>query len=203
MAVRLKRTEQTERNRSLVLEAARRVFAARGYHAASLDQIAEEAGFSKGVVYSQFRNKADLFLELLEARIAERAEENARLVEELAGPDAVLRLTEHLVRGSREQAAWGLLVIEFRVHAARDEELNARYAAAHARTVAALADASERAFAAAGEEPPFPPRRIAEIVLALNTGVQLEQAADPEAFAGEAGAELLTHLVSRSGTSST
>src|SRR3954451_7731017 len=192
MGARLTRIEQTERNRSLLLASARRVFLARGYHAASLDQIAEEAGFSKGVVYSQFRNKADLFLALLEARIDERAEENARLVDALAGPDAVLRLTEQLVRGSRDQAEWGLLVIEFRVHAARGADLNARYAAAHARTVAALADASERAFAAAGETPPFPPRRIAEIVLALNTGVALEQAADPAAFTGEAGPELLT-----------
>ena len=41
--------------------------------------------FSKGVVYSQFESKADLFLALLEARIEERAAENARLAESLAG----------------------------------------------------------------------------------------------------------------------
>ena len=196
--VRLKRHEQTERNRSLVLAAARRVFLERGYHGASLDQIAEEAGFSKGVVYSQFRNKADLFLELLEQRIAERAADNARLVEDLTGPDAVVRLNDHLIRAGREQSEWGLLVIEFRVHAARDPELNARYAAAHERTTAALTAVIERAFAAAGEEPLFAPRRTAEIVLGLSTGVQLEQTVDPEAFDGEAGAELLTHLITRS-----
>jgi AcrR family transcriptional regulator len=65
----LSRVEQTERNRSLVLDAARDVFMARGYHAATLEQIAESAGFSRGVVYSQFESKADLFLSLLEARI--------------------------------------------------------------------------------------------------------------------------------------
>ena len=73
---RLTRVEQSERNRGLVLVAARRVFLARGYHRATLEQIADEAGFSKGVVYSQFESKADLFLALLEARIAERAAEN-------------------------------------------------------------------------------------------------------------------------------
>src|SRR3954454_16823751 len=103
MTVRIGRSEQTERNRAAVLAAARRVFLARGYHAASLDQISEEAGFSKGVVYSQFRNKADMFLALLEDRITERAEENARLVETLTGPDAVLRLAEQLVSGSRDE----------------------------------------------------------------------------------------------------
>ena len=69
---RLTRAEQSERNRGLVLAAARRVFLARGYHGATLEQIADEAGFSKGVVYSQFESKADLFLGLLEARISEQ-----------------------------------------------------------------------------------------------------------------------------------
>ncbi len=54
MSTRLSRPEQTQRNRSLVLKAARQVFLARGYHGATLERIADEAGFSKGVVYSQF-----------------------------------------------------------------------------------------------------------------------------------------------------
>ncbi len=59
---RLSRAEQNERNRALVLDAARRVFLNRGYHTATLDEIADEAGFSRGVVQSRFGNKADLFL---------------------------------------------------------------------------------------------------------------------------------------------
>ena len=50
MSPRLTRVEQSVRNRELVLAAARRVFLERGYHGASLEQIADEAGFSKGVV---------------------------------------------------------------------------------------------------------------------------------------------------------
>ena len=42
------------------------MFLARGYVNATVDAIAEEAGFSKGVVYSQFESKADMFLALLE-----------------------------------------------------------------------------------------------------------------------------------------
>ena len=73
MSPRLTRAEQAGRNRALVLGAARRVFLARGYHGATLEQIADEAGFSKGVVFSKFRGKADLFLALLEDRIDVRA----------------------------------------------------------------------------------------------------------------------------------
>ena len=66
MSRRLSRAEQTDRNRAELFAAARRVFLARGYHAATLEQIADEAGFSKGVVYSRFASKADMFLALLE-----------------------------------------------------------------------------------------------------------------------------------------
>ena len=135
---RLTRAEQSERNRGLVLAAARRVFLDRGYHGATLEQIADEAGFSKGVVYSQFESKADLFLALLEARISERAAENARLAESLPDGDLV-GLIGHFTRGDQATPGWQLLVIEFRVHAARDAGLSRRYAAAHARTVDALA----------------------------------------------------------------
>ena len=69
MSPRLSRAEQNDRNRALLLAAARRVFLERGYYAATLDQIADEAGFSKGAVYSRFASKADMFLALLEDRI--------------------------------------------------------------------------------------------------------------------------------------
>ncbi|HMI27319.1 MAG TPA: helix-turn-helix domain-containing protein, partial [Streptosporangiaceae bacterium] len=58
MSPRLSRAEQNDRNRALLLAAARRVFLERGYYAATLDQIADEAGFSKGAVYSRFASKA-------------------------------------------------------------------------------------------------------------------------------------------------
>src|SRR5215472_3667702 len=89
MSPRLTRVEQSARNRSLVLAAARRMFLERGYHGASLEQIADEAGFSKGVVYSQFESKADLFLGLMEQRIEERNAENRRFVDRLVAGDGV------------------------------------------------------------------------------------------------------------------
>lgn len=194
MKNRLSRIEQTERNRSLLLAAARRVFMARGYQGATLEQIAEEAGFSKGVVYSQFRNKADLFLALLEERIEKRAAENAELAAGLAGESGVAAIFEHAAHVARTEPEWGLLVIEFRVHAARDPEVNRRYASAHARTIENLAEVFATAYERGGEEPAFPPRQMAEMMLAIGAGAQLEQAADPDALQGPLVAELLTRV---------
>jgi AcrR family transcriptional regulator len=192
MAVaRLSRVEQTERNRSLVLDAARRVFMDRGYHAATLEQIAEEAGFSKGVVYSQFESKADLFLALLDKRVDERAAENAELAADLVGADGLRVLLDHFVERSHAAPEWGLLLSEFRVHAARNPEVNRRYAAIHARTVEYLGEVLDGLYSRAAQKPPFPPGQMAEIVLAIGVGSELEQAVNPHALQGPLVADLL------------
>ena len=100
MPTRLRRAEQVERNRELVLAAAQRVFVARGYAGATLEAIADEAGFSKGVVYSQFGSKPDLFFALLEQRIEHRAAHHRQAVAGLRGLDAF----EALLRAGDEDA---------------------------------------------------------------------------------------------------
>ena len=176
---RLSRAEQNERNQALVLDAARRVFLARGYHAATLDEIADEAGFSRGVVQSRFGNKADLFLALLEERITERAAQNARLAEGLSGAEGMRVLREHAARRNRAELDWGLLLIEFRVHAARDPDLSRRYSALHACTRQALAGVITDVYRRTGQPPPLPPEEMAQLILTVEAGIRLEQAADP------------------------
>jgi AcrR family transcriptional regulator len=178
MRTRASRVEKVEQNRTAVLAAARRVFLAKGYLRATLDAIAEEAGFSKGVVYSQFDSKADLFMVLLDRRIEERAVQNERLVADRAGEDAVLTLLENFERDSRAEAGWTRLLIEFRAVALRDVELLRRYADSHARTLDLLADLLRRIHARADLEPAVEPRTMAEFILAFGAGVTLERAAD-------------------------
>src|SRR5258705_13817864 len=72
MPKRVPRLVRTEDTRRRLLEAARRVFLKRGWFGTSLEMIVREAGLTKGAVYSRFKSKADLFLALLEERIAER-----------------------------------------------------------------------------------------------------------------------------------
>ena len=193
---RLSRVQQTQRNRELLLGAARRVFLTRGYHAATLEHIAEEAGFSKGVVYSQFQSKADLFLALLEARIDERAAINARVVEGHSGEAGIDALLRHVASFERAEPEWGLLVIEFRIHAARHPDLNRRYAAAHARTCAGVERIVTRLFEDASHPPPLTPAAFAHLVLAVGAGARLEEAAEPESIPVTLFAELLAQAMS-------
>lgn len=184
MSSRLSRAEQNDRNRALLFAAARRVFLARGYYAATLEQIADEAGFSKGVVYSRFASKADMFLALLEDRIAERAEQNAQAARKLAGSGDFAALLVLAQQAERAAPGWRLLVTEFRIHAARDPGLNRRYAALHARTVEGIANALALISERGSEGLAFPPRQLAELLLSVETGLALELEADPNALGG-------------------
>ena len=64
---RLSREESQAETRARLIAAARKHFLRDGYSNASLDRIAEEAGFSKGAVYSNFASKGEVFLAVLEA----------------------------------------------------------------------------------------------------------------------------------------
>ena len=56
------------------------MFARSGFHGASVEEIASEAGFSTGALYSNFDGKEDLFLVLMEREIDEHAREIAEAV---------------------------------------------------------------------------------------------------------------------------
>jgi AcrR family transcriptional regulator len=196
VATRLSRAEQVERNRVLVLDAARRVFLERGYAGARLEAIAEEAGFSKGVVYSQFAGKPDLFLALLQRRIVERAEENARLAADHAGLEGFRLLMRANARRNEDGlSGWSALLIEFRVAAARDPELNRRYAALHMQAMDHFSEVVRDVLARGGCAPVYPPRVFAELIFALDAGRVLEQTAGTSVLDLDTLDDLVARLV--------
>jgi AcrR family transcriptional regulator len=192
MVTRLSRPEQAERVRTELLEAARTEFLRAGYHGATLDQIAATAGYTKGVVYSRFASKADLFLALLEERIEQRLVQNEAFARTLEGVGGVDELVQRWAEIQTEDEAWTLLVIEFRVHASRDPELKRRYAALHERSVAGVLDVIERVL---GDSD----RVLAEFIFAMGTGTALERVADPNAAPPAAISQWVTALTKRGG----
>jgi AcrR family transcriptional regulator len=192
---RRSRTEQTEANRNAVLAAAGVVFRKRGYAAATLDQIAETAGFSKGVVYSQFASKADLFLHVLDNRIAQRAAQNDATLEQsdARDPDSVIGLLHGSL--SRSDPAWRLAVTEFRIAAARDPELRRRYDESHRRTVERLAAVFGAVFERTGHSSPVPVEDLAATMLALDVGVGIENASTSRPIPDQSLRVLMRRLV--------
>lgn len=131
MAERLTREEQRVRNQKELLAAAVRVFAERGIAGASLDEVAAEAGLTKGAVYSNFANKEELVIQVLWQQIAspenieaERLAASSASTEELINTYGDLWAAT-LRSGTRD--AYSRVALEFMAHALRDPALREEY----------------------------------------------------------------------------
>lgn len=192
------RQEQVAERRRALLSAAGDVFRRDGYLAATVDSIAEAAGLTKGAVYSHFDSKADLFLALLEDRVDQRATDHDDLVRRPDGTGSVRVFLERAISASRRDPEWNLALLEFRLVAARDPELNARYARAHDGAVAALAASLGALYEATSVTPPSSLVVLAAAALALDAGAILEAlVADDTAAEGvsEDGIDLVARLL--------
>jgi AcrR family transcriptional regulator len=189
---RLTRAEQQAETRRRVLAAADRVFTERGFHAARLEEIAAHAGYTRGAVYSNFKNKDELALAIIEERIAT----SKALLEELAGaqePDvggaqAVGHAFSSLFF---EQLPWTPLFLEFVTHASRHPELAQKLRALYRDLADAISEALEAASSQAGIALPAASQRLALLMLAATNGSAVERMIDPERADGTLAGEML------------
>src|SRR5437764_14421634 len=125
---RNRRELKQERTRAQLLEAASRVFARRGYHVATLAEVASEAGYTKGAVYSNFESKEALFLALVDREIAKRVREiGAVLKAGGSGGDIEAEAERQFQSFVREEPDWPFLFYEFFAYGARRKDLRAAF----------------------------------------------------------------------------
>lgn len=134
---RLTRAESKEQTRRRLLDAAAQVFAHRGYTAASVEEIAESAGYSVGAVYSNFSNKEQLFEALMTDRAVDRMSEVAQAIREAkaAAGDPLRALGAMLIAMADKEIDVAVLRTEFWLHAVRNPELMRIEAASSAKTL--------------------------------------------------------------------
>jgi AcrR family transcriptional regulator len=193
--VRLTRAQAKEQTRERLLEAAERVFVERGFHAATLDQVAEEAGYTKGAVYSAFTSKADLFLAIFAERSRRRAEEFRALAPRVRSLAELAPANDRSIRTLREERKWSMLLVEFEVHAARDPALCARLAGIQRELRSTMGEALGVAAAASGERLVVPAEQLMVAFVALSNGFILEGMTGASPNAPEALREALEMLM--------
>ena len=169
--------------RAHLLAAAADVFAERGYHAATLDQIADAAGFSKGAVYSNFASKDDLFLALIQERSEDMVREYGRLVE-AEQPDPASQISAfadvYLRREADLTKEWALQA-EFDLWALRNPEIRKRLVEGSRAVRDLVTDLVRRHLEEADIEPSLPPEDIATLYIGIFQGLWQQKAFDPDA----------------------
>ena len=182
---RLTRAEKSAQTRAQLMASARQLFLRRGFHAASLELVAEEAGFTIGAVYSRFGSKADLFLAILDEHIDRIVAEVAQVagVAQPLGAHAELLAGRRMALLERERE-WFPLVLEFWAHAARDERLTREFSARHEKLVGAYAGLIEADYARLGLPLPLDAEVLARAVVAMGNGIALERLTGPDRVPG-------------------
>ena len=190
---RLTRAERREQTRDDLIAAADRRFVQGGFHATSLDQIAADAGYTKGAVYSNFASKEDLFFAVYERRAAVAEAQMAELFanDPAAGLDRISADTS--ARRDREDG-WLAVFFEFWAHVIRHPELRGRFAAIHRRLQLPVAGALERVAAERGIALPDAALPLAVASGAMQIGLALERLTQPEVV-DEALGVRMAHLL--------
>ncbi len=191
------RSARRAQTRARLLEAAAQVYARRGFAGATLEEVASEAGFTKGAVYGHFGSKENLLLALVEEYLAGQVSEQMALFDRdratwerpLAGSDRWMdRLQENPDRFR--------LFVELWAHAQRDERLRLRLAGGLAALRATFARFAADSSADAGfESPAGVPEQFANIMLGLGLGLSMLKLTEPKVVPGELLGTTLSVLI--------
>lgn len=200
IARRQSRAEKQAATRAALLKSAADVFERRGYAAASVEEITERAGFSRGAFYSNFDTKDELFVALIESRIEGSLDDIAAAFS--AGNTALDKIRsggEFLDKLVAKDRQWCLLYLDFWSRAVRDPKLRRRFAAqydAWRSGIAAMLESQTRELGIVLDASPI---ELASALVALFEGYVLQYLINPEAFEEGFFTRLLTRFFGRYG----
>jgi AcrR family transcriptional regulator len=192
---RLSREDSREQTTQRLLDAAAKLIARKGLDAASVENIAAAAGYSRGAFYSNFKSKDDLFIELLRRdHQKSMAELNALRTSELSLDHVQSRARDiygQMFRDNESFMNW----TEARMVAARDTRFRAKLDALIAEKRAQIADFIQYFHDRVGVAPSLPPEKMAMGFMSLAEGVQLFMMSSPTEMTPATAESLLTLFV--------
>jgi AcrR family transcriptional regulator len=182
---RLTRAEAKSRTRQLLLDSAARVFAEKGFGGATLEEIAESAGYSTGAMYANFASKEQLFMEVVAAHrsraAARRIEQATRILDEAlaSGTDPFDALTGMFVKFADRDRELAPLQAEFWLYAVRNPGAKKVVADSLSDQVDELEPVVARALQHFHAPPDTAPREVTVLLLALFQGLARRRRLDP------------------------
>jgi AcrR family transcriptional regulator len=193
-AERLTRAATKARTRSRLLDAGERILVAEGFHRATVEDIAEAAGYTRGAFYAHFADKADLLLTLLEERDRAGLDDlDARL--EAGGGDDQLDATMAWFRDRfTVPSGLDLAVAEFATTGVSNPEHRARMRTWLDTARGRVAEMVRDGFGRAGIDAPVDADRLALTIVALVNGLVALQRLDPDAVTPELLGESIRYL---------
>lgn len=177
---RLTREQAKVQTRALLLDAAGTMFSRLGYDATTLEEIAAEAGFTKGAMYFHFPSKDALFLELLTNGLQRQIAELEALIALAASSPDVLEAELHdwldrLDEG--ESNDLNMLGLELQIASRRSPEFAEQFGEIRAQHQKAIIAVLTDYFRITGRKPPIPFEVLPATLIAVSQGIALTRQA--------------------------
>ncbi len=176
---RLTREDSRDQTTRRLLDAAQKLIARKGLSAASVEDIAEAAGYTRGAFYSNFNSKGDLFIELLRRDHAKTHAELDALRNDELSLDHIQARTRDLYGQVYHDTESFMNWIEARMLAARDAKFRVKLNALLAEKRGRIAEFIEYFYQRVGVEAPVPPAALATGFMALVEGMNLSMLSSP------------------------
>jgi AcrR family transcriptional regulator len=175
---------RTEATRRKLLQAAERLFARDGFEATTLEDIAAEAGYTRGAFYANFGSKEDIFFALLERWVAERIEEVNALLRQHQGAAERLRALRQYYAQNAKDRGLALLALEFKLFTLRHPKAAARFRERRQGLRSCGSGLLQRLAKSLGRSLPVSSAAAATALGAFSHTLLLEQLVDPKALSG-------------------
>jgi AcrR family transcriptional regulator len=176
----LTRREKQQQTRKSLLRAAAKLFCKRGLEGASIDEVAQTAGYTKGAFYANFKSKDELFLVMLDERFAEELDRLDRALAGTEEPGEEARAAAvDFVHVATDQD-WPKLYFQFVARAARNEDFREELATRHRAMRARLSEILERWKKRTGKQPPIPIEQITAMMSFMADGFLADRIVEPE-----------------------
>lgn len=173
-------TKRRPRTRARLLEAALTVFAERGFHGTSIEDICQQAGFTRGAFYSNFASKDELFLALFDAH-TEQVLDRLRDIDLPEGvDDVVARVVAAAASPAEGDRTWFLITTEFTLYAIRNPAAARALATHDARLRASMAVLLGELYTHVNAEPDVDLDDLARLIIAVVEGSRAQSYVEPD-----------------------
>ncbi len=190
-----KHQQKTELTQRRLLKAAYRIFARDGFEAARIDDIATEAGYTRGAFYAHFASKEDLFFALVEDQSLQALEVVRAAIAECATERERMKTLRDYYIGKLSDRRWAILILEFKLYALRHPGRRAKLAAAYRSVRAKMQWGEKVGLCAEDLGPTAEEREMKRIALQIMLqGLVLELAYDPASISEMQARDLLRRL---------
>jgi AcrR family transcriptional regulator len=183
--------ERVALTRDKILSSAKKIFARDGFEAAKLEEIAADAGYTRGAFYANFKNKEELFVAVAAQQITDHISTSLEAIRSIKGVKPKIRELLQNIANTPEISTWVILTVEFNLFVLRQPKQKKHVLALYERLLKGIETVFEDLYKEANRKPPVPLSVVGIGYYSLVQALILQEVLNGEQVTPKVSADLL------------